>query len=212
MLESARVAAVLYWDDPFGPIRWRRADRYFLSRWLGHLLANVRRSSAAECVVPGHDVCQRPRVGASVAVAWLCLDPALAVERGRRSRRTGGPATSTSADTRPGWAEATSWAITPPLSLPTSTALGTSRRSRTSMARRATPGGDRSASGASGWRCAPKGQSTVMHRCCPVSSATTSDQTSGPARKPCRKTSGGPPVPGPWSQYRTGPYDVSKVC
>jgi len=31
---AAQVAAVLYWNNPFGTIRWRRAERHFLSRWL----------------------------------------------------------------------------------------------------------------------------------------------------------------------------------
>ena len=28
------LPAVMHWNGPFGPVRWRRAERYFLSRWL----------------------------------------------------------------------------------------------------------------------------------------------------------------------------------
>jgi len=40
----ARRAADLYWNSPFGPIRWRHAERDLMSCWL--FLANTRRSSA----------------------------------------------------------------------------------------------------------------------------------------------------------------------
>ena len=42
----ARISAVLYWNSPFDPIHWRRAERHFLSHWLHYLLANARPSSA----------------------------------------------------------------------------------------------------------------------------------------------------------------------
>ena len=47
--ESARRAAVLYWNNPFGTVVWRRAERHFLSRWLdsGECAAKVS-SPAAE--------------------------------------------------------------------------------------------------------------------------------------------------------------------
>ena len=46
LLITARRAADLYWDRPFGPVRWRRAERYFLARCLGYPLANARRIAA----------------------------------------------------------------------------------------------------------------------------------------------------------------------
>ena len=29
-----QITAVLYWNNPFGTVRWTRAERHFLSRWL----------------------------------------------------------------------------------------------------------------------------------------------------------------------------------
>jgi hypothetical protein len=43
---SAQRPADLCWNSPFRPVRWRRAERNLLSRWLGDFLTNERRSSA----------------------------------------------------------------------------------------------------------------------------------------------------------------------
>jgi hypothetical protein len=38
----ASTQSRLYWNNPFGAGRWRRAERHFLSRWLssGNCVAN----------------------------------------------------------------------------------------------------------------------------------------------------------------------------
>jgi len=39
--ENAHTPAVLYWNNPFGAGRWRRAEQHFLSRWLSFVLQIV---------------------------------------------------------------------------------------------------------------------------------------------------------------------------
>src|SRR5215470_14201910 len=77
---GAQVAAVLYWISPFGPVGWRRAERYFLSRWLVRLLANARRSSAArKCSAWSRQVLRRS-AGPPACFGEYC---ALAAHKGR---------------------------------------------------------------------------------------------------------------------------------
>ena len=44
----------LHWNRPFGPVRWRRAEQYFLARWLGYLW-RMREVQQCGTVAPGHD-------------------------------------------------------------------------------------------------------------------------------------------------------------
>ena len=51
---TARIPADLYWDNPFGTGRWRRAERHVLCG--GPTLRVTRRNRAAERLVPGAEL------------------------------------------------------------------------------------------------------------------------------------------------------------